>query len=186
MAIWKKQSFKLMNMKTLYICDNSSIAGHQKMTLNTLHPISDIADYMCINYSFCTDCLPQNLSMAELDRCIKGSHHSCYSSYIKDRWKKLGAKDFNKVVVWHGMDSNSLLLLYFICFVMPDEIEIFHFNHCNWSYLSLTKYMPRLLHNPFFEKKLSVFNRNKFKRIYSSLKETEGIPKVAQGYQIKC
>ena len=106
--------------KTLHIGDNASWEGCMKLSMHGLAPKDSYA-IMGFDYSFCTACLPRNLSREELKRCISGSHtHLCQDLVL--RFADIDLKAFDKVVIWHTYDSNSLLLLYFFSSIVEGDL----------------------------------------------------------------
>ena len=170
--------------KTLHIGDNDSWEGCMKLALYGTAP-KDTYDILSFDYSFCTACLPQNLSSKELERCLKGTHSSLYNNLIL-RFADIDLKAYDKIVIWHTYDSNSLLLLYFFSTIVEGDLY-----HCvirgsdedMKTGAATPDNIEDAIHNI---KLLSKEERLMFNDIYSSLAESEGIPKIANGYQIVC
>ena len=170
--------------KTLHIGDNGSWEGCMKLTLYGTAP-REAYDILSFHYSFCTACLPQNLSKQELERCLRGTHSSLYNNLVL-RFADIDLKAYDKIVIWHTYDSNSLLLLYFFSTIVEGDLY-----HCIISGdeedmktdAATPESLERGIHNI---KLLSKGERTLFNEIYTSLSESEGIPKLAKGYQIIC
>lgn len=170
--------------KTLYIGDNVSWEGSMKYIMQSIAPRSSY-DIMGFEYSFCTSCMPKNLSKEELIRCLEGTFTNLYNDNVL-RFANLKLNDYDRIVVWHTFDSNSLLLLYFFCSIVEGDLY-----HCLIQ--GEDKNMKTGAATPEDLKEglnctqlISNEERALFNDIYSSLSETEGIPKIADGYQIVC
>ena len=170
--------------KTLHIGDSDSWEGCMKFSIYGLAP-RDGYDIMGFDYPFCTACLPRNLSRDELKRCISGSHNYLYKDLIL-RFADIDLKAYDKIVIWHTYDSNSLLLLYFFSSIVEGNLY-----HCITEVGDGTKWTggstPENLQYGFERiKLLTDEERTLFNEIYSSLLGTEGVPKIADGKQIIC
>ena len=170
--------------KTLHIGDNDSWEGCMKLSLHGTAP-RESYDIFSFDYSFCTACLPQNLSRQEIERCLKGTHSSLYNNLIL-RFADIDLKAYDKIVIWHTYDSNSLLLLYFFSTIVEDDLY-----HCiirgNGEDMKTGAATPENLEDGMHNIKiLSKEERIMFNKIYASLSESESIPKIADGYQIVC
>ena len=99
--------------KTLHIGDNDSWEGCMKMTLYGTAPRENY-DILSFDYSFCTACLPQNLSSKELERCLKGTHTTLYNNLVI-RFANIDLRAYDKIVIWHTYDIRSIGLKFF-CF----------------------------------------------------------------------
>ncbi len=170
--------------KTLHISDTSSWEGCMKFAMYDFRP-KDSYDIMAFDYSFCTACLPKNLSKQELERCLKGTHTTLYNNLVM-RFADIDLSSYNKIVIWHACDSNSLLLLYFFSTVVKGDLY-----HCRLETDEEKIYTgaasPNEIQTNFYKiQMLSKEERCLFNEIYSSLSKTEGIPKIADGYHIIC
>ena len=170
--------------KTLHIGDNASWEGCMKLSMHGIAP-KDSYVIMGFDYSFCTACLPRNLSREELKRCISGSHtHLCQDLVL--RFADIDLKAFDKVVIWHTYDSNSLLLLYFFSSIVEGDLY-----HClivgdddmKWTGGATPENLQDGVERIQL---LTDEERTSFNEIYSSLLGTEGVPKIADGKQIIC
>lgn len=142
-------------------------------------------DILSFDYSFCTSCLPQDLTRQELERCINGSYTNLNADLIL-RFADIDLKAYDKIVVWHTYDSNSLLLLYFFSTIVEGDLY-----HCvikgDDEDMKTGAATPKDLRAGVHDiKMLSKEERLLFNEIYVSLSGTEGIPKIADGYQIVC
>ena len=99
------------------------MGGKHEVAMHYVVP-KDTYDILSFDYSFCTACLPQNLSKQEIERCLKGTHTSLYNDLIL-RFADIDLKAYDKIVTWHTYDSNSLLLLYFLSTIV-NNVEIHH------------------------------------------------------------
>ena len=170
--------------KTLHIGDNDSWEGCMKLSLYRTAP-KDTYDIKCFDYSFCTACLPQNLSRQEIERCLKGTHSSLYNDLVL-RFADIDLNAYDKIVIWHTYDSNSLLLLYFFSTIVKGDLY-----HCvirgDEEDMKSGAATPEDLKDGLNRiQLLSNADRTMFNKIYSSLSDTEGVPKIADGYQIVC
>ena len=170
--------------KTLHIGDNNSWEGSMKLSMYKLAP-KDSFDIMAFDYSFCTACLPRGLSKLELERCLKGTHTTLYNNLVI-RFANIDLRAYDKIVIWHTYDSNSLLLLYFFSSIVEGDLY-----HCLIVSDDDTKWTggatPENLQDGFERiKLLTDKERTLFNGIYSSLLGTEGVPKIADGKQIIC
>ena len=170
--------------KTLHIGDSDSWEGCMKLTMYNIAPKGSY-DILSFDYSFCTACLPQNLSKQEIERCLKGTHSSLHNDLVL-RFTDIDLKAYDKIVIWHTYDSNSLLLLYFFSTVVEGDLY-----HCvirgddedMKTGAATPENLEDCIHNI---KMLSKEERRMFNDIYTSLSDSEGIPKIADGYQIVC
>ena len=167
---------------TLHLTDNGSNAGMLKMACQGTKDATAFFDY-----SFSTDCLPRNFSKSEIDRCIKSSHWHIYDD-CNQQILNTNLDDYDEIIVWHSMDANSLLFLYFICFSAKRDIW-----HCNVSefYGSIRtgQCTPGQINDLYYnlevvKRCIEEEERLKYCQIYQSLQETEGIPKISDGYHI--
>lgn len=170
--------------KTLHIGDNNSWAGCMKLAMYYNAP-KDSYEIKSFDYSFCTACLPQNLSRNELERCLEGSHTTLYNDIVLG-FADIDLKAYDKIVVWHTYDSNSLLLLYFFSTIVEGDLY-----HCVIEGEDESMKTGSAIPEDIKEgvKKIQLLSekeRTMFNKIYASLASTEGIPKIADGYQIKC
>lgn len=168
--------------KTLHIGDNDSWEGCMKLSLYRTAP-KDTYDIQSFDYSFCTACLPQNLSRQEIERCLKGTHSSLYNDLVL-RFADIDLNAYDKIVIWHTYDSNSLLLLYFFSSIVKGDLY-----HCvirgDEEDMKTGAATPENLEDSMQNiKLLSKEERMMFNEIYVSLSESEGVPKIADGYQI--
>lgn len=170
--------------KTLHIGDNVSWEGCMKYIMPSVAPRGSY-DIMGFNYSFCTSCMPKNLSMEELERCLKGTFTNLYNDNVL-RFADIKLIDYDKIVVWHTFDSNSLLLLYFFSTIV--EGDLYHcLIHGEDKDMKTGSAAPEDLKEGVNRiQLLSREERIMFNEIYSSLSDTEGIPKIAEGLQIIC
>ena len=106
--------------KTLHIGDSDSWEGCLKLTMYNIAPKGSY-DILSFDYSFCTACLPQNLSRQEIVRCLKGTHSSLHNDLVL-RFADIDLKAYDKIVIWHTYDSNSLLLLYFFSTIVEGDL----------------------------------------------------------------
>lgn len=170
--------------KTLHIGDSNSWEGCMKLSMYKLAP-KDSFDIMAFDYSFCTACLPKVLSKQELERCLKGTHTTLYNNYVI-RFADIDLKAYDKIVIWHTYDSNSLLLLYFFSSIVEGDLY-----HCliegddamKWTGGATPKNIEGGVGRITL---LTDEERSLFNGIYSSLLGTEGFPKIAKGNQIIC
>lgn len=170
--------------KTLHIGDNDSWEGCMKLTMYDIAPKGSY-DILSFDYSFCTACLPHNLSRQEIERCLKGTHSTLTNDLVL-RFADIDLKAYDQIVIWHTHDSNSLLLLYFFSTIVEGDLY-----HCiirgDDEDMKTGAATPTNLENSMHNIKiLTKEERIMFKEIYASLSESEGIPKIAKGYQIVC
>ena len=170
--------------KTLHIGDNASWEGCMKLSMHGIAP-KDSYVIMGFDYSFCTACLPRNLSREELERCLKGTYTTLYNDLVM-RFADIDLKAYDKIVIWHTYDSNSLLMLYFFSLII--EGELYHIiikgEDENMKTGGAT---PEDIHSSLGKiKLLSKEERTLYSEIYASLLDTEGIPKIANREQIIC
>lgn len=168
--------------KTLHIGDSGSWEGCMKLTLHGTAP-RETYDILSLHYSFCTACLPQNQSRQEIERCLKGTHTSLYNDLVL-RFADIDLTAYDKIIIWHTYDSNSLLLLYFFSTIVEDDLY-----HCvirgEEDDIKTGAVTPENLEDGIHNiKLLSKEERRMFNDIYTSLSDSEGIPKIADGYQI--
>lgn len=170
--------------KTLHIGDNDSWEGCMKLSMYGMAP-KDSYEILSFDYSFCTDCLPQNLTKQEIERCLNGSHTTLTNDLVL-RFADINLKAYDKIVIWHTYDSNSLLLLYFFSTIVEGDLY-----HClingDDENMKTGAARPGDIQNSLNNiKMLSKDERAMYNEIYASLSGTEGIPKIADGYHIIC
>lgn len=184
---------KIGNAHTLHILDSAAACGSFKCALKE----TDLnrQDVMCLEYRFETDCLPANLSSQEIERCIQGAHCSLFNGGIR-QLATLNFEKYDRIVVWHGYDAHSLLVLYLISRCCHEKL--YHCNVSNYSFGDANTHYkeksPGFL-NPFhfkrlLEEKNSIKRipqsiRNRYNSIYESILGTDWIPKVAKRYQLE-
>ncbi len=164
---------------TLHLTDRGPIAGTLKMVRDWIVDIPAFFDY-----SLSTDCLPKDFTKSEIDRCIKNGHYHLYDDE-NNKFSELNFDDYDEIVVWHSMDANSLLLLYYMCSCLKKDVF-----HCNITEFYGNKHIrPNHIMGLFsnlqvIKRRVDDNERLKYVEIYNSLLETEGIPKISDGYNI--
>lgn len=169
--------------KALHIGDNVSWEGCMKCIMPSVAPRGSY-DIMSFPYSFCTSCMPKSLSKEEIKRCLKGTFTNLYNDNVF-RFADINMADYDKIVIWHGYDSNSLLLLYFFSTIV--EGDLYHCIIKEDKDMKTGGTMPEDLEDGVDRiQLLSNEERAMFNEIYFSLSDTEGVPKIAEGYKIVC
>lgn len=161
-------------MKTLHLCGSAVHCGWLRYEVVGTNTTDDI---MWMGNRFDTDGLPHDMSETEIERCISLAHWTQLDMNIR-LFSQIQFNDYDKVVVWHNDDSNSLLLLYFICCIYSGELY-----HCRYAE-TFHRYNSSSLQ--YETRKVTQEERALFVSTYQSLYNTDGIPKVANGYMIEC
>lgn len=157
--------------KTLHICYSPMTRGEIIVALDKKDN-----DVLCFNYCFDVDGLPKDLSKEEIERCNNLSHCSLWP--LPDR---VAFDEYSKVIVWHSWDSASLLMLYFVCTL--HKSNLYHINVRGGEFTVTHHNVENLIREA---KLLQEWENEKFCNIYKSMLGTDGIPKIAKGYQIVC
>ena len=157
----------------LHITNSAVIGGSIRFVIREIKQKGDIAIFP-LNISYCA--VPKSLNADEIERCIKQEYVSYANEDIRN-FAQIQFDKYKKIVVWHTKDSASLLLMYFICHILPNN-NLYHIpiHNCGNLESHIAAYKNC--------KKLTVHQYAKFQRIYSNLLETDGFPKIAKGWQI--
>lgn len=163
------------NITTLHITASPTVAGNLFHTRRLTKLKYDVAMFPLSISCFA---VPKSLEMNEIERCIKQEISTLYHESIRD-FANIQLKKYHKIIVWHGKDAESLLLFYFMCYVLLNNTNLYH---VDYKEEPLTpEYCENALKHCC---KLTMFQYNKIRTIYSKILETDGIPKVAKGWQI--
>ena len=157
--------------KTLHICHSPMTKGEIILALG-----KQDNDVLCFDYCFDVDGLPKDLSKGEIERCNNLSHCSLW--HLPDR---VAFDEYSKLIVWHSWDSASLLILYFVCTL--HKSNLYHINVSDRDFALTHHNVENLIRKA---KLLQEWENEKFCNIYKSMLGTDGIPKIAKGYQIVC
>ena len=157
----------------LHITNSAFIGGSISHFARELKQKGDIGIFP-LNISY--RAVPKSLNADEIERCIKQEYVSYENESIRN-FTQIQFDKYKKVIVWHTKDSASLLLFYFICRILPNN-NLYHILISNSGYLE--SYVDSYNHC----KKLTSHQYTKFQNIYLTLLGSDGIPKIAKGWQI--
>ncbi len=157
----------------LHITNSAVIGGCISLVAREVKQKGDIVIFP-LNISY--RAVPKSLNADEIERCIKQEYVSYANEDIRN-FTQIQFDKYKKVIVWHTKDSASLLLLYFICRILPNN-NLYRILISNSG--NLESYVDSYNHC----KKLTSHQYTKFQNIYLTLLGTDGIPKIAKGWQI--
>lgn len=171
-------------MKDLYIFSDDSDVGLAKMAFHEEIFISKKVDVVYLPYELYCNVLPKSLSSEDIEECIK----LCPSFLEVDKFRefaKIPFHEYRRVVIWHSYDSNTLMLLYFLSYVLKRDLHYVNVCHYKRDFIGKLGY-DSLKECLKFCVPMTSVEQNEYAGYYQLLLESKRNIKIVKNGRIEC
>ena len=167
-------------MKDLYIFSGASEVGMAKMAFHEEIFTSKEVDVVYLPYELHCNVLPKSLSNEDIEECIK----LCPSFLEVDKFHefaKIPFHEYRRVVIWHSYDSNTLMLLYFLSYVLKRDLHYVNVCHYKREFIGKLGYDFDALNECLkFCVRMTPEEQNEYAGYYQMLLESKGNIKIVK------
>lgn len=173
-------------MKDLYIFSGASEVGMAKMAFHEEIFTSKEVDVVYLPYELHCNVLPKSLSSEDIEECIK----LCPSFLEVDKFHefaKIPFHEYRRVVIWHSYDSNTLMLLYFLSYVLKRDLHYVNVCHYKREFIGKLGYDFDALNKCLkFCVRMTPEEQKEYAGYYQMLLESKGNIKIVKNGKIEC